>query len=143
MTLFRQAGFSEPVDILTEDRGIGGHMGRPERPLFPDLDPLHAFALRLRQLRESAGKPTYSAMARRTGRSRTALSDAAGGDTVPGWETVVAFVSFCKWHPDDYLIDWERVRALRDGFAERITTRVPLDQQLPTLTILPRQPAPI
>lgn len=52
-------------------------MGRSERRLFPELYPLHAFANELRKVRARADSPTYAAMARRTGRSSTALSEAA------------------------------------------------------------------
>ena len=71
----------------------------------------------LRELRLRAGNPTYQAMARRTGRSRTALSEAAGGDVLPAWETVVAYVSFCGEDPDKWRLQWERLLDMRHGLA--------------------------
>jgi hypothetical protein len=78
-------------------------MGRPERPLDPAAGPIQAFASELRQLRQRAGNPKYLQMQRRTGRSRTALAEAAGGDHLPTWETVEAYVRACGgdlslWH---------------------------------------------
>jgi hypothetical protein len=78
-------------------------MGRPERPLDPAAGPIQAFASDLRQLRQRAGSPKYLQMQRRTGRSRTALAEAAGGDHLPTWETVEAYVRACggdlaQWH---------------------------------------------
>ncbi|MFC8617288.1 FxSxx-COOH system tetratricopeptide repeat protein [Micromonospora purpureochromogenes] len=111
-------------------------MPRPERPLYPDLDPLHAFAQRLRHARHAAGSPKYDAMARHTGRSSTALSEAAGGDHLPTWETVVAYLSYCRQDPNAYRLEWERIRDLRDG---TLTPQQPTD--LARVSNLPRRPA--
>lgn len=81
-------------------------MARAERPLDPANHPLHAFAAELRQLRDLAGKPTYTAMARATNRSRTALSEAAGGDQVPKWDTVAAYVTACGGDPAEWEERW-------------------------------------
>ncbi|MFG1886104.1 tetratricopeptide repeat protein [Micromonospora sp. NPDC049102] len=89
-------------------------MPRPERALFPELSPLHAFAATLRALRGRAGNPTYQAMARHTGRSRTALSEAAGGDVLPTWDTVIAYVSYCGQDPNDFLLAWEALQEHRE-----------------------------
>jgi hypothetical protein len=91
-------------------------MARPERPL--DLtNPVHAFAAELRKLRASAGGPKYLAMARRAdGVSRTALSEAAGGDHLPTWRTVEKFVLACGGHPMEWRRRWED---LRDQLQER------------------------
>lgn len=67
-------------------------MGRPERALDPEDSPLAQFAADLRRVRERAGKPTYRAMSRLVHRSQTTMSEAAGGRTVPTWETVEAFL---------------------------------------------------
>jgi tetratricopeptide (TPR) repeat protein len=83
-------------------------MGRPERVL--DIShPLHAFAAELRGLRQRAGSPKYLSMSRRTGVSRTALSEAAGGDHLPTWRTVEAYVLACGGDPADLLPRWERL----------------------------------
>ncbi|WP_433532727.1 FxSxx-COOH system tetratricopeptide repeat protein [Micromonospora sp. CA-263727] len=118
-------------------------MGRPERLLFPELNPLHAFALSLRELRKRAGNPKYSAMARGTGRSSTALSEAAGGDKLPTWDTVIAYVSFCNEDPDSYLMAWERVRDHRRSRQDDTSQPDPVSkpEAPPMLSNLPRHPA--
>jgi hypothetical protein len=49
-------------------------------------------------------------MARTSGRSRTALAEAAGGDHLPTWETVAAFVTACKGDVQSWRGKWEEVR---------------------------------
>lgn len=85
-------------------------MPRPERPLDPSSGPLAAFAADLRALREAAGSPKYLQMARQTGRSRTALAEAAGGDHLPTWETVEAYVRACGGDLREWSAKWERVK---------------------------------
>jgi Helix-turn-helix domain len=65
----------------------------------------------LRALRESAGRPKYATLAKRTGRSQTALSEAAGGQRLPNWETVEAFVQGCHGDPVAWHQRWEEVAA--------------------------------
>lgn len=86
-------------------------MSRTERPLDPSSGPAAAFAMQLRALRIAAGSPKYLQMARRTGRSRTALAEAAGGDHVPQWETVEAYVRACGGDPAEWTARWEQARA--------------------------------
>jgi hypothetical protein len=71
----------------------GGAVGRSQRP----LDPTAGIVAELRTLREQARTPTYLQIARRTGRSRTASTEATGGDHLPTWEPVAAFVTTCHW----------------------------------------------
>lgn len=85
-------------------------MPRPERSLDPSAGPIPAFALKLRELRLAAGSPKYLQMARQTGRSRTALAEAAGGDHLPTWETVEAYVRACGADPHQWLPLWEQVK---------------------------------
>jgi hypothetical protein len=85
-------------------------MARTQRPLDPSTGPVAAFAADLRKLRAEAGDPKYLQMARRSGRSRTALAEAAGGDHLPTWETVHAFVTACGADPTDWLPRWEKVK---------------------------------
>jgi hypothetical protein len=85
-------------------------MGRPEAPLDPSESPLAAFADQLRVLRRGAGEPTYATMARRSDKSPTALSDAAGGRKMPTWPTVEAYVRDCGGDPDEWLSRWEALR---------------------------------
>ncbi|HEY3259981.1 MAG TPA: helix-turn-helix transcriptional regulator, partial [Pseudonocardiaceae bacterium] len=84
-------------------------MPRPERPLDPLAGPVQAFAAELRKLRAQAGNPKYLQMARLTGKSRTALSEAAGGDHLPTWETVEAYVTACGADPTLWRLRWEQV----------------------------------
>jgi len=85
-------------------------MGRPERSLDPAAGPVQAFASELRLLRQRAGNPKYLQMQRRTGRSRTALAEAAGGDHLPTWETVEAYVRACGADPARWRARWEQAR---------------------------------
>jgi hypothetical protein len=85
-------------------------MPRPERPLDPSSGPIQAFASELRKLREDAGNPKYLQMARQSGKSRTALAEAAGGDHLATWETVAAFVTACGGDPATWRMKWEVVR---------------------------------
>jgi len=84
-------------------------MGRSERSLGNLETPAEIFAAELRQLREQAGNPTYLRMHRACGkiRSKTALSEAAGGDHLPTWETVEAYVTALKANPADWRRRWE------------------------------------
>ncbi|WP_343447226.1 helix-turn-helix domain-containing protein [Micromonospora schwarzwaldensis] len=86
-------------------------MSRTERPLDASSGPAAAFAMQLRALRVAAGSPKYLQMARRTGRSRTALAEAAGGDHIAQWETVEAFVRACGGDPAEWVVRWEQARA--------------------------------
>lgn len=49
-------------------------------------------------------------MARKAGKSRTAMSEATGGDHLPTWDTVAAFVAVCGARPDDWRRPWEEAR---------------------------------
>ncbi|MER7645170.1 hypothetical protein [Streptomyces sp. NPDC126522] len=89
-------------------------MPRPERPLDERAGPVQAFAADLRRVREKAGSPKYLQMARATGRSRTALAEAAGGDHLATWETVEAYLNACGESPSPWQARWEQVRAFLD-----------------------------
>jgi hypothetical protein len=86
-------------------------MGRPERPLDPTAGPVAALALQLRELRENAGRPSYAALARRAHLSQTTLSEAAGGQRLPTWETVAAYVSACGDDPALWRERWNTAAA--------------------------------
>jgi hypothetical protein len=85
-------------------------MPRSERPVDPAAGPVEAFAAELRKLRTEAGSPTYLKMHRASGRvrSKTALSEAAGGDHLPTWETVEAYVRALGADPAPWLPRWEQ-----------------------------------
>ncbi|MBF6207310.1 helix-turn-helix domain-containing protein [Nocardia sputi] len=97
-------------------------MPRSERPLDPSSGPIHAFAADLRRLRARAGNPKYLQMARLSGRSRTALSEAAGGDHLPTWETTEAFVKACGGDVGTWLTKWEQVQEQVSVLSARTTT---------------------
>ena len=90
-------------------------MPRPQRPLDPSDGPVAAFATELRALRARAGDPKFATMARRSGRSKTALSEAVGGRHLPRWETVVGFVEACSEDPETWRARWDGVRATSSG----------------------------
>ncbi len=100
---------------------------RRERPLDRAAGPVQAFADDLRRLREDAGSPKYLQMARQTGKSRTALAEAAGGDHLPMWETVHAYVTGCGGVPAEWLPRWEAVHEYVKGAAREVevVTRTP------------------
>ena len=87
-------------------------MPRPQRDLDPNGGPIVEFARDLRALRARAGTPKFTTMAHRTGRSKTALADAAGGQHLPRWETVEDFVRACDADPAPW---YDRWLALRSG----------------------------
>ena len=86
-------------------------MPRPQRELDPDGGPLVEFARDLRALRAAAGTPKFTTMARRTGRSKTALADASAGQHLPRWETVEDFVRACDGDPGPWRERWAALRA--------------------------------
>lgn len=85
-------------------------MPRPQRALDPHQGPVQAFAAALRALRSEAGDPKFASMSRRSGRSKTALSEAVGGGHLPRWETVSGFVDACGGRPEDWRVLWEEAR---------------------------------
>jgi hypothetical protein len=96
-------------------------MGRSERPLGNEETPAEIFAAELRRLRAEAGNPTYLKMHRACGkiRSKTALSEAAGGDHLPTWETVEAYVSALGREPAAWRCRWEEAQDQERGRRER------------------------
>lgn len=102
-------------------------VGRQQRPLDPDAGPVQSFATELRALRERAGSPKFLQMARKTGKSRTALTEAAGGDHLPTWETVAAFVTACRGDQMAWRVKWEQVR----DEVRKAASSVPPEMQAP------------
>ncbi len=86
-------------------------MPRPQRDLDPHGGPLVEFARDLRALRTRAGTPKFATMARRTGRSKTALADASAGQHLPRWETVEDFVRACEGDPAAFYDRWFALRS--------------------------------
>ncbi|MGW6535458.1 nSTAND1 domain-containing NTPase [Streptomyces sp. NPDC055051] len=84
-------------------------MGRREKQLDPSAGPVAAFAHALRRLRQDAGGPSYSAMARRSGAySVTTYSRAAGGGQLPTLPVVLAYVAACDGDPKEWEARWRR-----------------------------------
>ena len=78
-----------------------------------------AFAAELRKVQQDAESPTFTALHRKvvqqhtgTGRpvSRTALTEAVGGDHLPTWRTVDAFLRACGQDPRQWVARWERAQ---------------------------------
>ncbi|MGW3726361.1 nSTAND1 domain-containing NTPase [Streptomyces sp. NPDC000851] len=78
--------------------------GRTEGELDPEAGPVPRFAAELRALRESAGRPTYRAMAQRARYGVTTLSQAAAGKQLPTRAVTLAYVKACGGD----VIEWER-----------------------------------
>ncbi|GLF95036.1 nSTAND1 domain-containing NTPase [Streptomyces yaizuensis] len=89
--------------------------GRRERPLDPEAGPLERLAHGLRELRASAGGPTYRAMAARAGYSVSTLAAAARGDELPSLPVTLAYVTLCGGDPEEWEARWHgTARALEE-----------------------------
>jgi tetratricopeptide (TPR) repeat protein len=97
-------------------------MGRLERPLEPSEGPLEAFASALRQLRRSAGNPSYRMLSRRAGYSTSALSMAASGRSVPSLAVTLAYVGACGGDSAAWEQLWEE---LKERLAEESAADAP------------------
>jgi WD40 repeat protein len=84
-------------------------MGRPERAVDPAEGPVAQFALALRELRASAGRPSYRRMSRLINCSVTSLSEAAGGNRLPSLSTTLAYVEACGGDPSVWAARWRAV----------------------------------
>ncbi|MFJ5551167.1 helix-turn-helix domain-containing protein [Streptomyces sp. NPDC093225] len=84
-------------------------VGRQEKPLDAASGPVAGFAFALRKLRHEAGRPTYSAMARRSSYSVATLSRAAGGEQLPTLPVVLAYVTACGGDPQEWEERWQQV----------------------------------
>lgn len=84
-------------------------MPRPERALDDEDATLARFALRLRALRDSAGRPSYRTLAETTDYSVTTLSEAAGGRYLPTLAVTLAYVKACSGDVDEWEQTWHRV----------------------------------
>jgi hypothetical protein len=86
-------------------------MGRPERPIDPKEDPLSEFAVELRRLRILAGSPSYRELARRSSYSKSVLSEAAGGRSLPTLEVTLAYVRACRGDVTRWQGRWRELAA--------------------------------
>jgi WD40 repeat protein/transcriptional regulator with XRE-family HTH domain len=86
-------------------------MGRPERPLDPADGPVQRLAHQLRELRRTAGGPSYRAMAKSAGFSATTLSQAAAGERLPSLAVVQGYVRACEGDPAEWEPRWKEAEA--------------------------------
>ncbi|CAM5438025.1 helix-turn-helix domain-containing protein [Streptomyces abikoensis] len=89
-------------------------MARPEKPV-DRAAPYAAFALHLRKQRAEGGSPTYSSLARRTGYSVSALSQAAAGRKLPSLDLTLAFAEACGGDRAQWERRWETARSQGDA----------------------------
>ncbi|WP_328744175.1 nSTAND1 domain-containing NTPase [Streptomyces sp. NBC_00285] len=73
----------------------------------PAAGPTQRFAHELRELRQSAGSPSYRVMAQRTGASVTTLARAAAGERLPSSAVVRAYAQACDADPAEWELRWK------------------------------------
>lgn len=100
-------------------------MGRPERPLDPADGPVQKLAQELRELRRTAGGPSYRSMAGTAGFSVTTLSQAAAGERLPSLAVVQAYVRACGADPADWERRWKAADAELAGTTCEETEEAP------------------
>jgi len=94
-------------------------MGRPERPLDPADGPVQKLAQELRELRRTAGSPSYRTMAKDAGFSVTTLSQAAAGERLPSLAVLQAYARACGADPAEWERRWKEADAdLADATCE-------------------------
>ncbi|UVJ38037.1 helix-turn-helix transcriptional regulator [Arthrobacter sp. CJ23] len=76
----------------------------------PEIDKIESFAADLRRLRQASGSPTFQALHRTTGISKTVLSDALKGDRLPTEPTVSGLVTAFGEDPAPWCERRERIR---------------------------------
>ena len=86
-------------------------MGRPERPVDPRAGAVQGFAHALRELRRTAGSPSYRTMAEAAGFSATTLSQAAAGERLPTLAVVEGYVRACDGDPAEWGPRWKEAEA--------------------------------
>jgi hypothetical protein len=86
-------------------------MGRREGHIDSEHPVVAQFAAGLRQLRASAGSPTYRSMAAAIDYAATTLSRAAAGQTLPSLDVVLAYVAACDGDRAEWRRRWEEACA--------------------------------
>ncbi|MFG2623996.1 ATP-binding protein [Streptomyces sp. NPDC048473] len=85
-------------------------MGRQERPLDGDREPLIELATALRALRAAQGNPPYRTLAARVHVAPSTLSAAASGNRLPTWTALSAFLRACGVTDDsEWRARWTRL----------------------------------
>jgi Helix-turn-helix domain len=111
----------------------GYRMGRPERRLDDLEGPLAAFATQLRDLRRTAGNPSYRTLAQRSHFAASTLSTAAGGDRLPTLDVTLAYVRACGGEEEMWRERWLQV----DGLVNR-RNEIPINQStMGARTVMP------
>src|SRR6478609_925971 len=90
-------------------------MPRPERPVDPGEGPAQRFAVALRELRQSAGNPTYRVLAKRAHYSATTLAQAAAGERLPTLPVAVAYARACNGDGGEWTVRWRAAAARLDS----------------------------
>lgn len=83
----------------------------------PGDGPAQRFALALRELRRSAGNPTYRVLAKRAHYSATTLAQAAAGDRLPTLAVALAYVRACHGDEPEWTARWRAAAAESDAAA--------------------------
>jgi Helix-turn-helix domain/Protein of unknown function (DUF2690) len=86
-------------------------MGRRERAIDPEADPVRQLAAGLRELRRTAGTPPYRELAARAHYSASALSQAANGKRLPTLPVFLAFVTACGGDEATWSTRWHETAA--------------------------------
>jgi hypothetical protein len=86
-------------------------MGRPERVIDRQAGPVQEFAYRLRELRETAGRPSYRELAQRAHYSASVLSQAGGGQAFPSLAVTLAFAEACGADRQLWAKQWREAAA--------------------------------
>jgi hypothetical protein len=94
-------------------------MGRPERGLDAVDGPVERFVGELRDLRRTAGNPSYRELARRAHYAPTTFSSAVSGYRLPTLEVTLAFVTACEGD----VVRWAERWRLADSQARAAATR--------------------
>ncbi|WP_157546204.1 WD40 repeat domain-containing protein [Hamadaea tsunoensis] len=92
-------------------------MPRPERPVDPGAGPAQQLAVALRELRRSAGNPTYRVLARRAHYSAATLAQAAAGERLPSLAVTLAYARACDGDAADWAVRWRAAAAQVDAAA--------------------------
>ncbi|MEE1821595.1 helix-turn-helix domain-containing protein [Streptomyces sp. BE20] len=119
---------------LRHQVAMGGKMPRKPPRLYPEHDPVHRFALRLRELHRAAGKPTRVQLARQMHCSASTVTHILNGDRFPSWTQVVALAEACGAPTEPLHEVWMRADADNES-AQRPTHYQPLGISLPILPL--------
>ncbi|WP_405870928.1 helix-turn-helix domain-containing protein [Streptomyces sp. NBC_00005] len=101
-------------------------MGRPERPVDPQAGPVQWLAHELRELRKTAGGPSYRAMAKVAGFSATTLSQAAAGERLPSLAVVQGYVRACGGDPAEWEPRWKEAEEETNRAGAEVPEDVPV-----------------